>query len=280
VEAGILAPLPTASEFTENPLGDSADTMVWPLDPLGHRRDALQMAAERVRTAVPGDGGVWEAELDLLLEERRRGLDSTKQVTLPTRVPASRFKDYVADAAAVAAALRRPMPQKPYRATRLGTLFHSWVEERFTVPGSGEVIDAIEGELDVGDAVDEKELTRLQGIFEHSPWGSLRPIDVEREIHLPFAGRLVICKIDAVYERDGRIEIVDWKTGKAPKDAADLQSRQLQLALYRLAYARHKHVDPALIDAVFYFVADDLIVRPERLLDEHELLELWQQSVG
>jgi DNA helicase II / ATP-dependent DNA helicase PcrA len=201
-------------------------------------------------------------------------------VTLPTRVPASRFKDYVADAAAVAAALRRPMPQKPYRATRLGTLFHSWVEERFTVPGSGEVIDAIEGELDVGDAVDEKELTRLQGIFEHSPWGSLRPIDVEREIHLPFAGRLVICKIDAVYERDGRVEIVDWKTGKAPKDAADLQSRQLQLALYRLAYARHKHLDPALIDAVFYFVADDLIVRPERLLDEHELLELWQQSVG
>ena len=279
-EAGILGALPSASEFTENPLGDSADTVVWPLDPLGHRRDALQRAAELVRTAMPGDAGVWRAELDLLLEERRRRMDSTLQVNLPTRVPASRFKDYVADAAAVAAALRRPMPQKPYRATRLGTLFHSWVEERYTVPGSSEVIDAIEGELDVGDAVDERELTRLQSIFEHSPWASLRPIDVEREIHLPFAGRLVICKIDAVYERDGRVEIVDWKTGKAPKDAADLQSRQLQLALYRLAYARFKNLDPALIDAVFYFVAEDRIVRPERLLDEHELLELWQQSVG
>ena len=27
-------------------------------------------------------------------------------------------------------ALRRPMPERPYRATRLGTLFHSWVEQR------------------------------------------------------------------------------------------------------------------------------------------------------
>jgi DNA helicase II / ATP-dependent DNA helicase PcrA len=162
----------------------------------------------------------------------------------------------------------------------LGTLFHSWVEERYTVPGSSEVIDAIEQELDIGDAVDEKELTRLQGIFERSPWASIRPIDVEREIHLPFAGRLIICKIDAVYERDGRFEIVDWKTGKAPKDAADLQSRQLQLALYRLAYARFKNLDPALIDAVFYFVADDRIVRPERILDERQLLELWHEAVG
>jgi Superfamily I DNA and RNA helicases len=279
-DAGILPPLPVASEYTENPLGDSADVMVWPLDPLGNRRDALHRAADLVRTAAPGDAGSWETELELLLEERRRALDSGHRVDLPTRVPASRFKDYVADAAGVAAALRRPMPQKPYRATRLGTLFHSWVEERYTVPGSSEVIDAIDEELDVGDAVDEKELTRLQNTFEHSPWAHLRPVEVEREIHLPFAGRLVICKIDAVYERGGRFEIVDWKTGKAPKDAADLASRQLQLALYRLAYARFKELDPALIDAVFYFVAEDRIVRPERLLDERELLELWQHAVG
>ena len=38
-------------------------------------------------------------------------------VAVPTRVPASRFKDYVTDPASVAASLRRPMPERPYRAT-------------------------------------------------------------------------------------------------------------------------------------------------------------------
>ena len=33
------------------------------------------------------------------------------------------------------------------------------------------------------------------------------------------------------------IEIVDWKTGGAPRRAADLELKQLQLALYRVAYA-------------------------------------------
>jgi DNA helicase-2/ATP-dependent DNA helicase PcrA len=101
---------------------------------------------------------------------------------------------------------------------------------------------------------------------------------VEREIHLPFDGHLVICKIDAVYEDDGRYEIVDWKTGKPPKDDDDLKSKQLQLALYRLAYSRWRGVEPALIDAAFYYVADDLVIRPTELLDEQELLRLWRAS--
>jgi DNA helicase-2/ATP-dependent DNA helicase PcrA len=204
-------------------------------------------------------------------------------IALPGRVPASRFKDYVSDPEAVLASLRRPMPQKPYRATRLGTLFHGWVEQRYGIGGSSEVIDVIDSELDSagpGEAVDPDELARLQRIFDHSPWATLKPVEVEREIHLPFAGRTVVCKIDAVYRKDGRYEIVDWKTGKAPTGAADVRNRQLQLALYRLAYARWKNIDPADIDAVFYFVSDDLVVRPERLFDEAELLDLWNAAVA
>ena len=70
------------------------------------------------------------------------------------------------------------------------------------------------------------------------------------------------------------------RPGRRPPTPTTCASRQLQLALYRLAYARWKNIDPAQIDAVFYFVSDDLVVRPERLFDEAELLQLWHAAVG
>jgi DNA helicase-2/ATP-dependent DNA helicase PcrA len=193
------------------------------------------------------------------------------------------------------------MPERPYRATRLGTLFHAWVERRAGLAGGTEMIDAFPAELDDGLPVDDADgavdggsagpassaelvererLAALQRTFERSPWAGRQPIEVEREIHLPFDGHLVICKIDAVYEHDGRYEIVDWKTGRPPKDDDDLKSKQLQLALYRLAFSRWRDIDPRLIDAAFYYVADDLVIRPSQLLDEHELLRLWRTSTA
>ena len=171
------------------------------------------------------------------------------------------------------------MPERPYKATQIGTLFHSWVEERYGLGGTSEELDALGFELDDGDAAGDAELVRLQDTFARSIWAGRKPIDVEREIHLPFDGRIVICKIDAVYFDGDRYQVVDWKTGKAPKDAADLERKQLQLALYRLAYARWAGVSPDLIDAVFYFVADDAVVTPDRIFDEAELLALWRENV-
>ena len=279
---GVLGPLPIASEYDVNPLDPEANEIVWPLDPLGDRRAAVTWAAEQVRSATPGQAGAWERDLELLLEERRRRLAASELVGVPARVPASRFKDFVTDPAAVAASLRRPMPQRPYRATRLGTLFHSWVEERFGQSGATEVIDALSIELDeVEDSDEFAKLETLQATFAASPWAARRPVEVEREIHLPFDGQIVICKIDAVYElEDDRFEVVDWKTGKAPRDADDLEQKQLQLALYRLAYAQWKGIDPDRIDALFYFVAEDRVIRPERLFDEAELVERWRAAVA
>jgi DNA helicase II / ATP-dependent DNA helicase PcrA len=275
---GVIGELPEASEFDDNPLGDDVNVMSWPLDPLGNRRAAVEWAAEQVRESAAGDGGAWDSELDLLLEERRRRLLASERVPLPTRVPASRFKDFVTHPDEVAASLRRPMPQRPFRATRLGTLFHSWVEDRFGVHGGTEKLDALSTELDDEGSADAAALDALRATFERSEWAQRKPVEVEREIHLPFAGQIVICKIDAVYALDGdRFQVVDWKTGKAPKDADDLEQKQLQLALYRLAYARWRGIDPSRIDAVFYFVADDRVIVPERLFDEDELLELWHR---
>ena len=274
IDADAVPAVDLVSALDESPLGDEAEGFLWPRDPLGGRRTRVAWAAEQVRSAVPGDAGRWERDLALLLAEREQRLSARDRVAMPARVSASRFKDFVTDPAAVARGLRRPMPERPYRATRLGTLFHSWVENRYGLRGTAEQLDAVD--TDDGDYAEAERLAELQETFAHSEWGTRQPVDVEREIHLVLDGQVIVCKIDAVYERDGRWEIVDWKTGKAPKDAADLEAKQFQLALYRLAYARWRGVDPALIDAVFYFVADDRVVRPERIFDEAELVERWR----
>jgi len=282
--SGVISELPVESEHEDNPLGSEPEYLQWPVDPLGVRRPRVEAGAAAVRAALevePTTAGTWSDDLTLLLRERARRLGANELVAVPTRVSASRFKDFVSDPASVASSLRRPMPERPYKATQIGTLFHSWVEERYGLGGTTEELDAFGFDLDEGEAVSgDAELVRLQDTFARSVWAGRKPIDVEREIHLPFDGRIVICKIDAVYADGDRFQVVDWKTGKAPKDAADLERKQLQLALYRLAYARWSGIAPELIDAVFYFVADDTVVTPDRIFDEAELLDLWRESVG
>ncbi|CAN5177158.1 ATP-dependent DNA helicase AdnB [soil metagenome] len=284
--AGVVGELPAAPVNEDNPLGGDLETLTWPMDPLGTRRTAVEAAAAAVGNARPAIAGRFSDDLQLLLAERERRLAGRGRVSLPTRVPASRFKDFVTDPAEVAAGLLRPMPEKPFRATRLGTLFHSWVENRYGISAGADELDSDAIELDAeGDAVDAEQFAKLQAIFEASPWAARRPVEVEREIHLPFDGRIVICKIDAIYagvdddgNDDGTFEVVDWKTGKAPKDADDLERKQLQLALYRLAYAKWTGIAPELITAAFYFVADDKIIRPDHIDSEEELIARWRAA--
>jgi DNA helicase-2/ATP-dependent DNA helicase PcrA len=279
-EAGLVPALPAASAHAENPLGDDLERIVWPLDPLGSRRPAVEWAAEQVRGAQPELAGPWTRDLELLLSEHAARLDATR-VAIPTRVPASRFHDYVSEPDRVAGELRRPMPERPFSATRLGTLFHAWVEQRFGFGSGADEIDALADDRDTGAAVGAPELATLRARFEASTWAQRRPLDVEREIHLPFDDRIVVCKIDAVYaEPDGRVRIVDWKTGRAPKDPEDLERKQLQLALYRLAYARWAGIDEQLVDAAFYFVADDRVLEPDRIDSEQQLLARWRAATS
>lgn len=320
-----LGDLPERPDDDENPLAAASRELTWPLDPLGSRRAAVEYAAARVGEAVdrrtraaterlddaeaerrgdvlerleavdvvaptrPTAGSTWSSDIDLLLLERDAARSGAGATPLPQRIPASRFKDYVDDPAAVAAALRRPLPERPYRATRLGTLFHEWVEERFRPTGRSETLDAWGDESDLDDERvgspgsgpvdpdDARRFDQLVATFERSAWATLEPVDVELEIHLPLGSRTVICKIDAVFERDGRFEVVDWKTGKAPTDDADLELKQLQLALYREAYAQFRGVPADVIDAAFYFVADDVVLRPRHVADRSELVELWRR---
>ncbi|WP_200903792.1 ATP-dependent DNA helicase [Microbacterium sp. GCS4] len=300
IEASGARPIPEVDP-EDNPYDGPGATLTWPIDPLGARRPIVEAAARAVREA--GDGTAEPTpELTRLLAERAARLRGT-DAPPPTRVPASRFKDYVTDFGDTLSSIVRPMPERPYRQTRLGTLFHAWVERRSELVGVGQRVDEALWELDDEDIVpssdetgadvspaDAADLAALQDVFERSEWGDRRPIAVEIEIDFVLGGGLetapedrhiVICKLDAVYRREdrgGRIEIVDWKTGKAPRTAKDREERMLQLALYRLAYHRRFGVPLEEIDVALYYVGDDLVIRGDRVYSEAELLQRWSAA--
>ncbi|MEZ3159742.1 ATP-dependent DNA helicase [Microbacterium sp. BWT-B31] len=290
---GALGLDPIELDAVENPYeGRAGATLRWPLDPLGSRRGGVTAAAALVDSAREVS---WRAdpepELERLLRERS-ARERRRAAEAPTRVAASRFKDFVEDFGHTAEAIVRPMPERPYRQTRLGTLFHEWVEHRSGLVGPGASIDDGLWELDEDDGAqteasvsDAAELTRLQGIFERSEWAGLRPLEVETEIDIMLGGAdglgLVVCKLDAVFRRDdrgGRIEIVDWKTGRPPKTAAETTERMLQLALYRVAYHKRHGVPLDEIDVALYYVSDDLVIRSDRVYSEAELVQRWNAA--
>ena len=76
-------------------------------------------------------------------------------------------------------------------------------------------------------------MAALKAAFLASPYGHLRPAAVERPFLLAAAGGLVRGRVDAVYDRDGRLEVVDFKTGRRP--AGDDGLAGFQLDVYALA---------------------------------------------
>ncbi|MGO1546275.1 ATP-dependent DNA helicase [Microbacterium gubbeenense] len=279
----------TKSYDDENPYAGEGATISWPLDALGARRARVAAAADLVRGAEMAEPTV---ELQRLLDERdARG--ATRVMPVPTRVPASKFKDYVVGFDETISALARPMPERPYRQTRLGTLFHQWVEERSGLTGRAASIDDALWDTDDGEEWadpaaqtddDARDLGVLREKFERSEWAILKPIEVETEVDFPLVldenepPHIMICKLDAVYRRNGRIEIVDWKTGKAPRTPAERTDRMLQLALYRLAYHRRHGVPLDEIDVALFYVPDELVLRDEGAMGERELIARWRAA--
>jgi DNA helicase-2/ATP-dependent DNA helicase PcrA len=127
---------------------------------------------------------------------------------------------------------------------------------------------------------------------------------VEAPVSLALAGRTVRGRIDAVYAFGGddppeppgeppsafepdpttspplrvpagtRYLVVDWKTGRS--EGTD----PLQLAIYRVAWAEAVGVPIEQVDAVFYFVRDDEVVRPGELADRAALEGLLDPGSG
>jgi len=143
--------------------------------------------------------------------------------------------------------LARPMPRLIDQAVTRGIAFHSWVERRF------EPATAFDDDVPSADIAD------LVEAFEAGPYANRRPLAVEVPFVAVVAGQQVRGRIDAVYPgSDGaRFQVVDWKT------SAELSADPAQLAVYRLAWAQAMGCDVSEIDAVFYYVGQGRVVRPE-----------------
>jgi len=265
-----------------NPLTAGRPVPVWPLDPLSpRRRGELAAGAALVQLArgggveLPADGEpLWARDVDLLLAERERARRQDEvRVELPAHVSVSQLVQLRRDPAALALALRRPVPLAPAPQARRGTSFHGWLEARYARAGLLDV-DELPGSADA-DAAPDHELAELQRAFLSSPWAERSPVEVEAAFELTVAGLLVRGRADAVFATaDDGLDVVDWKTGPPPREPEEQSVRSVQLAAYRLAYSRLRGVPLEQVTAAFHHVREGVTVRPVDLLDAGALERL------
>lgn len=259
------------------------------IDPVVHLLIAERRAEQRETRATKPTEATEHAEYGARTERTER---TEHADPLGARITASTFHEFIADPRAVERNRRRPLPQRPYRRTRIGNRFHEWVERRATtvrgtelpliaaVPDESGLLAGSSAGLSAGlSAGEDAELAELIERFERSRWADRRPVAVELEVSLPFAGRRLVSKIDAVYRAgsgdEARFEVVDWKTGRAPRDDAERRARLFQLDLYRHAYAAWTGVAAEQIDACLFFVAEGAELRLDAPRSLAELEALW-----
>jgi DNA helicase II / ATP-dependent DNA helicase PcrA len=220
----------------------------------------------------------WQRDADLLLAERAQRRDTgTVAVQLPRRLPVSSLVTVAADPAELAQQIRRPMPRPPAPRARRGTAFHRWLEERF---GPRPLIDPGElpgaSDADPGDEETDADLAALQQRFEAGEWAGRWPREVEVPFETRIGDRLIRGRIDAVFAdaAEGGFDVVDWKTGRPPGSPQEQRAVAVQLAAYRLAWAALAGVSVDQVSAAFYYVREDLTVRPADLLDAAGLAAL------
>jgi DNA helicase-2/ATP-dependent DNA helicase PcrA len=258
-----------------NPYDAVDPSRPWP-EPGPGREAALRIAAARVvaeaDASAPDEGldmiesaqvADWDVELDRLVAEARADRDRVVDVPLPTSLSATALSRLRTEPEAFARELARPMPRQPSPAARFGTRFHAWVEARF---GQQDLFDPDElpGQGDAGIDSDD-DLADLIETFERGPFADWAPHAVEAPFALVLDGQVVRGRIDAVYAQSDGFLVVDWKTSR--KDEAD----ELQLALYRLAWAELSGVPLEQVRAAFYFVRSGRVVEPESLPGREEL---------
>ncbi|WP_433200562.1 ATP-dependent helicase [Nocardia sp. CA-107356] len=237
-------------------------------------------------TADPDDPDGWAADVDALLAEFEADQTIAQEVELPGQIAATALVEMRADPAELAARLRRPLPFPPNPLARRGTAFHAWVQRWFAADrllGFDELPGADSSAADAGL---DTELVTMQESFLNSPWAHRSPLEVEIPFETSIAGTVIRGRMDAVFaEPGGGWIVVDWKTGAEPAPA-DEPAVAMQLAVYRLAWARlmaaREHGTEAhmleRIGAAFHYVRTGRTIAPAALPGPDELAELIRKA--
>jgi DNA helicase-2/ATP-dependent DNA helicase PcrA len=229
---------------------------------------------ERLSAGEQGLLAAWDRDIEALVAEARGAAPGDR--TPPALLAATSAVRVLREPAAALRALRRPLPRPPADAARRGTRFHQWVEAQF---GQVPLLDLESVEPDADEEAGD--LAALQEAFLEGPYAGRRPLAVEAPFQMLLGDEVIAGRIDAVYDArpdptlpDGTLfEVVDWKTGTRPAD-------DLQLALYRLAWAELKGVDLDQVAATFYYVANGTVERPQGLPSRDRLSERWRAATS
>jgi DNA helicase-2/ATP-dependent DNA helicase PcrA len=252
-------------------------SVAWPVpvDPRLRITREVAAAVEAVRadrgpTTVPDDDASraivdeWDVDIDALLAEARNSR-APLAVHVPNDLSVTALVRLADDPDAFALDLARPMPRRPHPAARLGTDLHAWIEGQYAV----QTLFDLE-ELDAADELDtDMQLAELREAFRRTAYAARAPIAVEEPFALSIGGRVVRGRIDAVFSTpDGGAEVVDWKSG------ARAGVNDVQLAIYRLAWAEISGLPLERIDAAFVMVRTGEVIAPRRLLGRRDVDEI------
>ena len=250
--------IPATNELLERKISES-----WPIP--NARLEKLSAAAAIYESATEeiSDGDV--ALLIKQIQDRRNISD----IYLPPRLSVSTLIALKEDPIALAQSIRRPMPFLQDQFARRGTEFHNWVESYLKAETLFDDED-----LDYLDPLEEDgKLEELKSKWLESDWSKKIPYRLEVPFETVLAGVLIRGRIDAVYKTDDGFEVVDWKTGsKKLSEAA-----AIQLAMYRLAWAKIAGIDVSMVSAAFHYVPTGQDDRRSDLLSEAQLVALLEK---
>jgi DNA helicase II / ATP-dependent DNA helicase PcrA len=274
---GTVLAAPSAPDSADrNPARDIEVTAEWPRDPLGNRRADFNRTIALVESAPPINlEGKVPDELREYVEDARAIITEFNEykagafdVALPPRLSTSTLIALHEDRAELARTIRRPMPRAMDEFSHRGTAFHLWIEGHFNAKTlfDDEDFDTLTP------LADDQKLEDLKAKWLASDWAKLEPYAVEVPFETVIAGILVRGRIDAVYKTDNGFEVIDWKTGS--KELGE--SAAVQLAVYRLAWAKLQGVAVESVSAAFHYVPIDKTDRRADLLTEEQLVGLLQ----
>ena len=260
----------------KNPKLENPETGIWPRDPLGEKRAEFDSKVKAAQSAPPIDLNKfsdtdlevtsWIDDAKALINEVNRSRSGGLEIALPPRLSTSTLVALHKDPVELALNIRRPMPRPQDEYSRRGTAFHLWIERHFM---AATLFD--DDDLDFLDPLEpDQTLDDLKAKWLASEWAPRIPVAVEVPFEAVIGPVLVRGRIDAVYEIDGRYEVIDWKTGSTKLGP----SSAVQLAVYRLAWAKLKGIDPAQVSAAFHYVPSGQTDRSADLLTETELIKL------
>jgi len=264
----VLADFPAPSDAVQNPFIEEKD--VYRVQANQDYREKLnQIAQEVIQTqSIQTPDSLTDQDLNRVNEwdlaiNWLTSKQETMAVTLPNLLTTSNLMSAINRPKEYAEQLIRPIPVEPHISSHRGTTVHSKIENYFKQAALIDLDDLL------GNPVRVDEFARAAfTAFEKSHYAQLRPTAIEWSFQLPLGKLLISGRVDAVFEIDGQIVLIDWKTGRVK--SAD----QLQLAIYRLAWSEVNQVPMSEIKSKFVFLPDldeveaDLIVTKEQLIEK------------